>query len=303
MAVLRDILVPLDGSGFAEAALPIAAKLARSAQARLHLVLAHQPVPPLVGVADMMLSAPEVYQAGKDYGNEYLAGMAAKLSRHGIAEAHEVEGRAGPEICEEALRLDADLVVMATHGRGALRRLWLGSVADYVIRHLSSPVLLIRPARVKAAASLRSIAVALDLSRESEAILAPVASLAHLMRARVTLLHVVQLNLAIGWPPAAVLPDPELLEASRAQAGHRLETLAGPLRAGELKVSTRVIEAATAAGGLLAALEKGSFDLIALTTHGQGGMHRLLLGSVADKVIRAAGQPVLVLRPADSGLA
>lgn len=302
--MFRDILVPLDGSRFAEAALPLASRLARAAEARLHLVLAQEPMAAVIGAGEMVLAPANFYEERRAQGRSYLSATAARLrpGEAGPAEFHQVEGPAGPAICEEATRLDADLVVMATHGRGPIRRFWLGGVADYVIRHLATPVLLVRPgteSTPKRPHAVRRIVVALDLSKDAEAILEPVTALARTTGAALTLAHVAELTYSIGHAeiPGPIVPDAELLEASRIQAQRRLDRIAARLRGLGLKVATRVISGPGAARGLLDVLEEEASDLIAMTTHGAGGVRRLLLGNVADKVIQGAAKPVLVLRP------
>lgn len=302
--MFRDILVPLDGSQFAEAALPLGSRLARLAQARLHLLLVHEPMGALIGMGDMVVPPPGLDAELKERERAYLAGTASALRQpDGMPVGfHETSGSAGPEICEEATRIDAYLVVMATHGRGAFQRMWLGSVADYVVRHLTAPLLLVPPRGKEGPpleADIRDIVVALDLSKDAEAILEPVTVLSRLTGAQLTLVHVVQLIFEIGRVTSTgpIVADSELLQASRLQAKRQLERLADRLRERGLKVDTRVITGINAAGGLLETLSEERYDLIALTTHGRTGLRRLLVGSVADKVIRAAAKPVLVLRP------
>ncbi len=302
--MFRDILVPLDGSRFAEAALPLASWLARLSKARLHLLLAHEPIAALIGMGDMVLPPPEPDEERRERERAYLAKTTAALRQaDGIRVGfREVAGAAGPEICEEASRLDADLVVMATHGSGTFRRIWLGSVADYVVRHLTAPILLVPPGpgdEPALDAAIRNIVVALDLSKDGEAILDPVTALAQLTEAHVTLMHVVEIIFEVGklTTPSPIVQDSELLNASRTEAERQLERVADRLRERGLSVSTRVVTGINAAGGLLDALTEGRYDLIALTTHGRRGLRRLLLGSVADKVIRGAVKPVLVVRP------
>jgi nucleotide-binding universal stress UspA family protein len=302
--MFRTVLVPLDGSWFAESALPVAARLAKAAGAKLHLVLVHVPAPALVGMGDVVLPTPELEAEMQSEERAYIADTAAGISLGGgvAVEVRESDGRAGPEICEEATRIGADLVVMATHGRGGFRRLWLGSVADYVVRHMSVPVLLVHPDRkgvLGAPPQLRRILVALDLSKDGEAILKPAIALARVTGAALTLVHVTELvfETAIPAMPSPVLPDQALLEASQTAARERLDRIATRLRALGLKADVRVTLGIGAASGLVDLLEEDEFDLIAMTTHGRGGMSRVLLGSVADKVIRSAAKPVLVLRP------
>lgn len=303
--MFRSILVPLDGSRFAEAALPIASRLARTARGKLHLVLAHTPSGAVVGMGEIPAVFPEADAELKQRELCYLTETAAGIGSVGGAPVNvrHLDGPAGPEVCEEASRLGADLVVMATHGRGAIGRLWLGSVADYVIRHLRIPVLLIRGGRAEEAPAhglAGGIVVAMDLSPHSEAVLEPVTAMAKLIQSHVTLFHVVEPYYTTE--PGTLSPalqDPTITGIRRADAQSALDRIADRLRLRGLSVSVSVVVGASAAGALIEALQGDRFGLAAMTTHGAGGMQRLLLGSIADKVIRASAKPVLVLRPPD----
>lgn len=302
--MFNSLLVPLDGSQFAEAALPLVVRLARSAGARLDLVLIHEPRLALVGMGDGVLPPPDLEGELQATERSYLAEKAAELHEAtGRAVGyHEVDGVAGPEICAQASRLGTDLIVMATHSRGALGRFWLGGVADYVLRHAAVPVLLLPPVGPGAperTTRLRNILVALDLSRDAEAILGPVTRLAQLIQAHVTLIHVVQAVFEFGRvaAPHSVALDPAIVEAARTEAQRKLDRIADRLRSHGLSVSARVTVGLSAPGSLLEALEEERFDLIALSTYGSGGMRRLLVGSTTAKVIRRAGKPVLAFRP------
>jgi nucleotide-binding universal stress UspA family protein len=140
--------------------------------------------------------------------------------------------------------------------------------------------------------------VALDLSEASEAILGPVEMLAWLSGAELTVIYVATSRAGVsGFETAGPMELPLPGESLADYAGRRLRQLAGVLRARSLRVTTRVVVAGNAAEGLLGAFQEDEYDLIALTTHGAGGLRRALLGSVADKVVRGATKPVLVLRP------
>jgi len=286
--MFRTILVPLDGTRFAESALPIASRLARGEASKLHLVLAHQLVPALVGMGEFALPLTNIDEDQRSEEISYLAGTAADLALAGVGpvEYREAEGPAGPAICEEAIRLGADLVVMTTHGRGGVGRLWHGSVADYVVRHLTIPVLLVHPDHPKTRSTdsaLRGILVALDLSEDSEAILEPVEELARITNAPVTLMHVIM--------------EPVLEVWKDAEAARRLDWIADRLRERGVVVSTRVATGINPALTLRDAFRESRFDVMAMTTHGAGGLRRFWMGSVADTVVRSAAKPVLVLRP------
>ena len=302
--MFRSILVPLDGTRFAEAALPVAARLARSSRARLRLLLAHQPTAALVGLGEITAADPGIDQALQAEERVYLSSTVARFgpSGDGPVTTNQIDGPAGEAICSEASLVGADLIVMATHGRSALGRLWLGSVSNHVIRHSGLPVLLIHPNRMERVLERQSgvgILVALDLSPFSEAVLEPVVQLASLLQAHITLLHVVEPNYHTGETatPYPLEQDATVTEVRRSDAQRRLDEVTHRLRAQGLSAAARVMIAPNAAAAVLQALENEKYDVAAMTTHGTGGMRRLFLGSVADKVVRSAGKPVLILRP------
>jgi nucleotide-binding universal stress UspA family protein len=192
---------------------------------------------------------------------------------------------------------------MAAHGRGAMGRLWLGSVADFVVRHAAVPVILVRseqPEGRAATTPIHGILVPLDLSAESQGILEPVIALAHAAQAHVTLLYVLE-EYFQAFEPGVLYPTPEdpvIAEVRRNDAQHELDQIADRLRERGLAVSARVVTDMSAASGILRTLEEQCFGLVAMTTQGASGIRRFVLGSVADKVIRGAGKAVLVVRPA-----
>lgn len=302
--MIRTILVPLDGSRFAESAIPVALGLARRAKASLKLVMAHEPAmafAPAAGLPTWTHTEDPELRA-REF--EYLADTAAALDLpSGEITFELLEGEPGPALVEKLMLDPPDMVVMATHGRGAFSRFWLGSVADHVIRNVSVPVLLLRPiggiTGTISELGCRCVIVPVDLSPESEAALEPVKALARLYGSHLTLVHVVDSDVRRTYPyPVA---DPNSLEASRIEAQERLDGLAGALRAEGFGVNTRVLVGAGVAAQLLDLLDHGRYDLIALATHGATGLQRAMLGSVADKVIRGAEKPVLVVRPARAG--
>lgn len=302
--MLGTVLVPLDGSAFAEAALPVASELVTAARGRLHVLLAHQPVIPVVGMWEMVGPPDQLNEEQRRRETTYLVETATGLGvlGEGPVRTHQTDARPGEAICEEAGRVGADLIVMATHGRGALGRMWLGSVADYVVRHTNLPVLLVHPhreGRPSFEAGAPGILVPVDLSPESEAVLETVLILARLIRAPVTLLHVVQPFFTVPEPalPYPMPVDPRIIEQLRTDAESRIQRLAERVRKLGMQVSTRVVVGASAAGGVLDALEEPGFSMLAMTTHGARGLRRFLLGGVTDKLVRMARKPVLVLRP------
>ncbi len=308
----RTLMVPLDGSPFGEHALPLALSIARRAKARIHLV---HVVPPLAEpFAEGIFLTPEDLQTrAMKQQLAYLEGVARRLGAEGGVEVTTtvLEGEAGSTLQAHAEGASADLVVMATHGKGALGRFWLGSVTDELVRHLAIPLLLVRPHEnapdLAAEAKLGHVLLPLDGTELGERVLNAATELACLMpAAEVTLLRVVKPATAPYYPMEGAVDQAEHTLVLRVQelqdrlyraAEQYLEKVAERLRARGLKVATRVAAEAQPALAILHEAKQERAGLIALTTHGRRGLARLVMGSVADKVIRGAEVPVLVLRP------
>jgi nucleotide-binding universal stress UspA family protein len=141
---LHRILVPLDGSELAESILPRLADLARVARARLTLLeVIGPPMPELTPYAVAYL--PEDDDVLAEQARAYLGRVAASLAERGVEADVEVAfGRPAERIAAAAAQHRFDLIAMATHGRGGMDRLIVGSVADEVLRQASVPLLLFR---------------------------------------------------------------------------------------------------------------------------------------------------------------
>jgi nucleotide-binding universal stress UspA family protein len=301
--MIRSILVPLDGSSFGEQALPLALEVARRAQAAVQLIHVHQPVAsPWSGsewAANLNLES-EVRQQEQ----EYLRETAARLGRESAVPVTSdlLEGPVVEVIHERVLGCGADLVVMATHGRGPLSRFWLGSVADQLIRRVAAPLLLVRPhpGGTPPPAVVRHVLVPLDGSEQAEQVLGPALDLAALLAADVTLLRVVEPLVVPDrhWAGNAVSGvDPDLVHRLAADARGYLERVVISLDGAAPRIAPQVVVNRRAADTILAETGAHPGTLVALATHARAGLARLVLGSVADKVIRGTTGPVLVYRP------
>jgi nucleotide-binding universal stress UspA family protein len=304
----RTIMVPLDGSSLGEHALPLALGIARRAGAAVELVHVRTPAGPnlLGGAPDAPALGETPLEQVDEQARAYMGQLAVNLSaRWNVAmTAVVLEGRAVDILYDHALASGADLVVMTTHGYGPLTRAWMGSVADTLVRRLPMPILLTRPldealdllAQAHEPA-FQHVLIPLDGSPLSEEILEPAVALGSLMQARYTLLQALDPLVAKHTrPPYAVGLDLYMLEELRKRAQDYLAGVAKRLRAQSLVVRTElVVEQPHVA--ILDYARDHAVDLIALSTHGRGGLTRLLLGSVADKVVRGAGVPVLLRRP------
>lgn len=307
MTLGHRILVPLDGSRFAEAAVPVAATLARRCGGALRLVVVHAPLP-LVERGGGLPDLESTWErATRRELERYLADVRERAAREGNVEveAELRSGDAAEQIHSAGEAWPADLVVLAAHGRGGFSRAWLGSVTDVVIRTADVPVLVVRPSSADEVVDLGAerdfdpIVIPLDGSRLAESVLEPALSLAKIFGATCTLCRVVQPGFMVDAPHviAGLEINAELLRQWKWAAEEYLGRVRA--RVGEQGL---VCDAVVVVGPSVAesVLELGSDDansLFAIATHGRGGFGRLLLGSVADKLVRAADRPVLVVRP------
>jgi nucleotide-binding universal stress UspA family protein len=316
----KNILVPLDRSDFAERALPFALGVAGASGGRVHLTLVHSlpfwgaapEVPtPIFEEADSLLRTAE---------SQYLETLASHAAAESGVECwpHLLEGRIIPALRDFGDSGTIDLITMSTHGHGGLTRAWLGSVTDALLRHCTLPMVLVRPdddygtggepwveaveapMRKEGAFKPRRFShllTAVDGSAIADEAAKRAAELAALHGATITLLRVVRppLYTSAAYLPHMVRLNREEIDRRMAQANVEVEALAGRLREGGLSVGERVVVDYHPAEAILREADHLGIDLITLGTHGRGGVRRLVLGSVADKVIRGSALPVFVL--------
>jgi nucleotide-binding universal stress UspA family protein len=304
--MMRAILVPLDGSAFSECALPTACAMAERAQAALHLVLVHVPAySSYIDGAAVLDDQIDAISREADYA--YLQTVQQRLVAEGMPAPSiaVLDGPIAETLGTYATEASTDLIVMTTHGRGGMARFWLGSVADSFVRHSHVPVLLIHPREIPDAPTpipprpLRKICVALDGSSLAEQMLEPALALGALGDAEYMFVQVIDALVIVSSPFTPEVLQQEYLALHRRQSNAQqyLEALAAPLREQGYRITTQVLIDRQAALAILHTVREQGCDLIALATHGRGGFRRLLLGSVADKVLRGADRPVLLYRP------
>jgi nucleotide-binding universal stress UspA family protein len=304
----RAILVPLDGSLLSEQALPTAYDIARRSGAALHLVHVHM-LNDTIHVEGMPVIDTELHSLGREHERVYLEHIRAGLaSRSDIAITCadlDHEGSVAAALARYVVTAGIDLVVMTSHGRSGFERLWLGSVADSLVRLSTAPILLLRSAEsvpdIAQPPVARRILIPLDGSTQAEHILRPAVTLGRTIQAELTLLQVVTPAAQHdAFAVAASNADSDVQVAQRhARAEAYLARTAQRLEADGMQTHTRVIVAPQPAVAILEDAALHQSDLIAMTTHARSGFERLLVGSVADKVLRGATTPLLLYRPQD----
>lgn len=301
----RSILVPLDGSRLSEQALPLALAIAERAKAKLRLVLVHRlPAIPLSAEGRRVYVSLEL--AARKSEKAYLKTFTDQIRNQSTSLAITSTTLTGPvagTLSEYIHESKTDLVVMTSRGQGGLRRLWLGSVADAMIRGSPVPILLVRPEENPSPRpvleNLRQILIPLDGSALAEAIIDPAKALASLAGAELMLVEVIQ-PLASPLESLSAAPsrfDVELTTLRRKEADNYLGNLTEECLKAGVKTTYSAPLGTNVAHTILELAESPLVGMMALATHGRGGVKRLALGSVADKVVRAAPRPILVYRP------
>jgi nucleotide-binding universal stress UspA family protein len=313
--VFRTVLVPLDGSVFAEHALPLAVALARLSGAPLRLL---RVVPPL---ADYLFWPPlrsdpldrELRELHRAEAQGYLDGVVQRLKGACPVTCDVMEEEEGicESICADVVKTGADLIVLSSHGRGVMARFWLGSIADKLVRKAPVPVALVRPLEhphppdLEHPLVMKHLLLALDGTALAERVVGPAVAIGKAAGADYTLVTAIRSIFpssfhhaaagagqkpGLGWMGLAKID-----EQRRQKAEEYLNAVAEHLRAHGAKVQTRVHVAEQPAAAILHEADLVGADLIALETHGRG-VSRVLMGSVADKVVRGSSRSVLLCR-------
>ncbi len=301
----KTIVVPLDGSTTAERAVTLAGLLAKRDDATLRLLHVHVPYPMPDGGSETQDG--HLRASGRRY-VERAARAAAE--RFGIKAFGELlEGDVGDALCDEIASLAADLVVMTSHGRTGFSRMWLGSVADEIMRRSTTPVLMIRAADELEAGGqgvppgIHRILITTDGSPLASQIVPHALNLGGATDCEYVLARVVEpvplITAGSAYvPPTAVMPDADATAAALDDAIREMELLADRVRSDHpgLRIETVVRLAQKAADGLLEIARDKAPEVMALATHGRG-LSRLLVGSTADKLVRGGSWTMLVCRP------
>lgn len=316
---IRCIVVPLDGSMLAEAALPVAIALAKATGATVRAVHVFMPLPEGTVVRGLFDYAESVEAQLLNDARAYVEDVRGRYQslEHAEGVVHVDLSRALPitspfgesakivSALERYARMQAaDLIVMTSHGRGGFSRAWMGNVADAMLRRTGLPVLVVRAEGSSLAwTGVRHIIVALDGSGLAERVMPVALAIATAASARVTLVRVV----IVRWVVARASPvshvDSRLLAEQRRDAETYLANLRMRIRAPGLTIDTQVVDEPVTmlpeigpVRALLRTVDSLAADMLAIATHGRGGIKRWWMGSVADKLVRGAPVATLVMR-------
>jgi nucleotide-binding universal stress UspA family protein len=292
---VRNIVVPIDFSKMSVQAIQIAKQLARRFRASIHLAHVRQSN----YTADFVAPAFMTYeQVGEQTALKELKKVAGEC---GVASATcDVLSGAPPydEICRLAQTIPADLVVMPTHGRTGLKHVFLGSTAERIVQHSSCPVLVTRGKTVKSRngsqAGMKTILVPVDFSECSRDGLRYAIAFANEFGAKIILLHATYLGYVYSTEGTAIYDIPGLQKAARKTAERKMRELVRCVNFGAVKFETAFTDGSPVID-ICAFAKNHDVDLIITSTHGFTGFTHVLIGSIAEQVVRHAPCSVLVV--------
>jgi nucleotide-binding universal stress UspA family protein len=298
----KNIMVPTDCSGFDREAIRVGLRLAERTGAVLHLVrvranndFVSMGLTP-GGIEIPLVGAPDISLAE-------LIAVAVECRSSGCAQVVTAveEGPVSDALAGYASRNEISLIVISSHSRGGFSRFSLGSVTDALIRHTTIPVLVVKPASSYLNPQVRDtfqrIIVPLDGSSLAERILPSVAALAMLENSEIVLLNVRTLGNPIN---KRRIGEPAVWEdADFAATEGYLRFVAERLRREGLTATSEIVIGENVAEEIAAYAARERADLIAIATHGRGGLSRMLRSSIADTVTRSARASIFALHPGE----
>lgn len=298
MMNLNRILLARDFSPISNQALRYAVDLAQRTGSELHVLYAQVLYDDPFGADASPSPASDIKDIREKLATTQSGTPLAEDDAFPVVDAVVRDVAAGPAILEYARENDIDLITLGTHGRRGVRRMLLGSVAEEVVRHADRPVVTVRGAADEtstAPPSIDQILVPVDFSDHSRAALRTAQAMAHLYDARLDVLHVIEERLHPAFYVGGVqsLDDlaPDLDEKATAALDQFVQNTPGP----DVEAVLHIVRG-RAARRIPAFAEDHGIDLVTLSTHGQTGLERFLLGSVAEKVVRHVGCPVLTVK-------
>jgi nucleotide-binding universal stress UspA family protein len=297
---IRNVLVPIDFSTISIQTIETAKRLAHRFDASIHLVHVHHWQYP----GDFMGSLMPVGKVRVSFEQHRRKRLAEELKMmaqaHGLSPGliHPLEGASAfHEICRLAQQIPADLIVMPTHGYTGLRHVLLGSTAERVVRHSPCPVFIVREKKQRSKTgrglSISTILVPVDFSSSSRQGLQYAIGFADEFAARMILLHAVYLGYIYSSEETPI-DIPLLQKTARENAEHQMHKLERTVNFGSAKFETMFTEGSPVQD-ICAFAKDHDTDLIITSTHGLTGLKRVLIGSIAEKVVRHAPCSVLVV--------
>ncbi|SDC25313.1 universal stress protein [Natrinema hispanicum] len=292
------ILIPTDGSDHAARAAEHALTLAEWFDATVHAISVVD-----TDAASGMLSSGSIrrefmnqLEDGAERAVETIETMADDSS---AVQTAVLRGKPKKKILAYATDIDAELIVMGTHGRSGVSRFVAGSVTEHVVRRAEIPVLTVRAnERTEPADSYDEILVPTDGSDAAGTAVDHGLELARAADARVHAVTVLDTGDMAASPTLS--PPTEVMKELETERQNATDEIATRAREDGLAATSTVLEGRPG-DELLEYIDDHEIDLVVMGTHGRSGIDRLLLGSTTERLLRHASAPVLAVTPPEAG--
>lgn len=315
--MFKRILVPLDGSARAEQVVPIAARIAHATNGTVVLLQALNPPTDFMSYQmPIPVSSPQLVDAEIRKAKEYVESIGRLSCLEGInVETAVMPGQPASVILAEADRRPVDLIVLCSHGYTGFKHWVLGSVAEKVAHHSTVPTLILREggsAPVGIRAEAVGLLIPLDGSELAETSILPAARLVTaLSAAEGRKLHLLRVVILPGEEGETSRRD-EILRVAKQYIRATVERIQGVCTSeamtldvtGSVTIDDDVASAIARVAECGEEIEGGErcekSDLIAIATHGHGGLQLWTMGSITERVLQATSLPLLIVRPSAS---
>jgi len=296
---IKKMLVPLDGSRLAESTLPAAMRIASLFAAKIILLHIREQNAPSTIHGEKHLTDPAE-------ANRYFQSIAEKLQSDGIdAEWHvhdSMEGDVARSIIDHANEFHPDLVALCTHGKGGMRDLLFGNIAQQVLNLGKWPILLIHPDQKGMASDfiLRNILIPLDREHDQESTLSVAAAMGDKFSASLRLLVVVPTLETLSGEksvPGSLLPATTraILDIAEQEGSEFVETIARNDSFAGLDVHTEILRG-DPVQSVVEYANQSDTDLIILGSHARTGLSALISGSFTSRISSRVKCPLLLVR-------
>jgi nucleotide-binding universal stress UspA family protein len=300
------VLLALDGSEKDERGVAGAAALASLANASIHVIrVVAVKYDRLSALTEALVTTTEQEDAHRAIERELETAVEKLRQQIGAKVTCDVVrgNDVGETLLGQIEERGAAFVVMATRAAGVVGRAIHGSVADHLVRESPKPVLLVPPRAEHLGGrqiQFGRVLVPFDGSRVALSAMQHLMALPHAEELELVFIQVIAPERTGGYPMPPGMegggtPGTEWTHVSARVAEEQLTALADPLRQQGRTVDIRVVESPHAAEVIIQSVREELVELIAMTTRGAGGLRRLVLGSVAEQVVRDSEIPVLLV--------
>ena len=291
---MKRIVVGIDGSEQGWSALAKAGDLARATGAGLQIAHVSPPVPWLFAAVEYQYGAPGWIEAQEKFAKGLLREAVARVKDAGVeVDAVNKFGPPAEALAELAESADVTMTVVGHRGRNLATRLLIGSVADRLVQLSPKPVLVNRGQwSMETEEVMKRIVVGIDGSEQGWSALAKAAELARATGAGLQIAHV---SAPVVSPLGEWVADARLVEAHEKLAQELLREAVARVKDAGVEVST-VVKTGTPAESLAELAEPADVTMAVVGHRGRNLASRLLVGSVADRLVQISRKPVLVIR-------